>query len=46
MIRLASVAATAKGEDICSVVMNTLSEREVDLSKIVSVTTDGVRSMT
>ncbi|GLV39534.1 hypothetical protein CBL_20438, partial [Carabus blaptoides fortunei] len=46
MISLASIATTTRGIDICNVVVNALAEREIDLSKIVSVTTDGARSMT
>jgi len=33
------------GENICEVVVNALGNIELDLSKIVSVTTDGAQSM-
>lgn len=37
---------TTKGLDICNAVMEALEKREICLSKIVSVTTDGARSLT
>lgn len=46
LISLISLATTTKGIDICNAVVKALTEREIDLSKIVSVTTDGARSMT
>ena len=45
LISLASLETTTKGIDICAVVKD-LSERKLDLSKIVSVSTDGACSMT
>ena len=44
MKSLTSLAAATKGIDISNVVINVLAEREVDLSKIVSVIGDGARS--
>ncbi|GFU90103.1 general transcription factor II-I repeat domain-containing protein 2A [Trichonephila clavipes] len=36
---------TTKGPDICTAVRNSLAEKEFDLKKIVSVTTDGASNM-
>ncbi|GFX52836.1 general transcription factor II-I repeat domain-containing protein 2A [Trichonephila clavipes] len=36
---------TTKGTDICTAVRNSLAEKEIDLKKIVSVTTDGAPNM-
>ncbi|GFV43055.1 general transcription factor II-I repeat domain-containing protein 2A [Trichonephila clavipes] len=36
---------TTKGTDICTAVRNLLAEKEIDLKKIVSVTTDGAPNM-
>ena len=46
MISLVSLATTTKGIDICNAVVKALIERVIDLSKMVSVTTDGARNMT
>lgn len=43
---LVSLQVTTKRTDICKAVVNTLSEANVDFSKIVSVTTDGAPNMT
>ena len=45
LISLASLKTT-RGIDICDAVVKDLSEKKVDLSKIVSVSTDGACSMT
>ncbi|CAI6355588.1 unnamed protein product [Macrosiphum euphorbiae] len=41
LVKLVSLQETTKGTDICKAVVNTLSEANVDFSRIVSVTTDG-----
>ena len=46
LISLASLETTTRGIDICNAVKKDLSERKLDLSKIVSVLTDGACSMT
>ena len=46
LISLASLETTTRGIDICNAVVKELSERKLDLSKIVSVSTDGACSMT
>lgn len=46
LVKLVSLQETTKGTDICKAVVNTLSEANVDFSRIVSVTTDGAPSMT
>lgn len=45
LIALTSLPTTTKGTDICSAVKNSLAEKEIDLSKIVSITTDAAPSM-
>jgi hypothetical protein len=45
LIKLASIPAKTTGENICEVVVNVLENAGLDLSKIVSVTTDGAPSM-
>ncbi|GFT72726.1 general transcription factor II-I repeat domain-containing protein 2A [Trichonephila clavipes] len=42
LIAITSLLTTTKGTDICTAVRNSLAEKEVDLKKIVSVTTDVV----
>ena len=46
LISLASLETTTRGIDICNAVVKDLSERKLDLSKIVSVSTDCACSMT
>ena len=46
MISLASLETTTRGIDICNAVVKQLTERKLDLSKTVSVSTDGAGSMT
>ena len=47
LISLSSLETTTRGIDIlCNAVVKDLSERKLDLSKIVSVSTDGACSMT
>ena len=46
LISLASLETTTKGIDICKAVVKQLTEKKLDLSKIVSVITDGAGSMT
>ena len=46
LISFASLETTTRGIDICNAVVKDLSERRLDLSKIVSVSTDGACSMT
>ncbi|GFV05553.1 general transcription factor II-I repeat domain-containing protein 2A [Trichonephila clavipes] len=41
LIAITSLLITAKGTDICTAVRNSLAEKEIDLKKIVPVTTDG-----
>ncbi|GFV25913.1 general transcription factor II-I repeat domain-containing protein 2A [Trichonephila clavipes] len=41
LIAITSLLTTTKGTDICTAVRNSLAEKEIDLKKIVSVTTDG-----
>ncbi|GFV94641.1 RNase H domain-containing protein [Trichonephila clavipes] len=42
---ITSLLTTTKGTDICTAVRNSLAEKEIDLKKIVSVTTDGAPNM-
>ena len=46
LISLASLETTTRGIDICNAVVKQLTERKLDLFKIVSVSTDGASSMT
>ena len=46
LISLASLETTTRGIDKCNAVVKQLTERKLDLSKIVSVSTDGASSMT
>ena len=46
LISLASLETITRGIDICNAVVKQLTERKLDLSKIVSVLTDGAGSMT
>ncbi|GBM08122.1 hypothetical protein AVEN_214456-1 [Araneus ventricosus] len=41
LIAITSLLTTTKGTDFCTAVKNSLAEKEIDLKKIVSVTTDG-----
>ncbi|GFT33742.1 uncharacterized protein TNCV_4382621 [Trichonephila clavipes] len=41
LIAITSLLTTTKGTDICTAVRDSLAEKEIDLKKIVSVTTDG-----
>ncbi|GFW59193.1 general transcription factor II-I repeat domain-containing protein 2A [Trichonephila clavipes] len=45
LIAITSLLTTTKGTDICTAVRNSLAEKEIDLKKIVSVTTDGASNM-
>ncbi|GFU19668.1 general transcription factor II-I repeat domain-containing protein 2A [Trichonephila clavipes] len=45
LIAITSLLTTTKGTDICTAVRNSLVEKEYDLKKIVSVTTDGAPNM-
>ncbi|GFT53914.1 general transcription factor II-I repeat domain-containing protein 2A [Trichonephila clavipes] len=45
LIEITSLLTTTKGTDICTAVRNSLAEKEIDLKKIVSVTTDGAPNM-
>ncbi|GFV79043.1 general transcription factor II-I repeat domain-containing protein 2A [Trichonephila clavipes] len=45
LIAITSLLTTSKGTDICTAVINSLAEKEIDLKKIVSVTTDGAPNM-
>ena len=45
LISLASLETITRGIDICNAVVKQLTERKLDLSKIVSVSTDGAGSM-
>lgn len=45
MINLVTLPERNTGADICKAVMNELSIRQIDISKVVSVTTDGAPSM-
>ncbi|GFV23817.1 uncharacterized protein TNCV_960111 [Trichonephila clavipes] len=45
LIAITSFLTTTKGPDICMAVRNSLAEKEIDLKKIVSVTTDGAPNM-
>ncbi|GFW01970.1 uncharacterized protein TNCV_1148501 [Trichonephila clavipes] len=45
LIAITSLIITTKGTDICTAVRNSLAEKEIDLKRIVSVTTDGAPNM-
>ncbi|GFX16472.1 uncharacterized protein TNCV_22431 [Trichonephila clavipes] len=45
LIAITSLLTTTKGTYICTAVRNSLSEKDIDLKKIVSVTTDGAPNM-
>ncbi|GFX96220.1 SCAN domain-containing protein 3 [Trichonephila clavipes] len=45
LIAITLLLTTTKGTDICTAVRNSLAEKEIDLKKIVSVTTDGAPNM-
>ncbi|GFW76673.1 uncharacterized protein TNCV_4943901 [Trichonephila clavipes] len=45
LIGITSLLTTTKGTDICTAVRDSLAEKEIDLKKIVSVTTDGAPNM-
>ncbi|GFY26507.1 DUF4371 domain-containing protein [Trichonephila clavipes] len=45
LIAIISLLTTTKGTDICTAVKNSLAEKEIDLKKIVSVTTDDASNM-
>ncbi|GFY00856.1 general transcription factor II-I repeat domain-containing protein 2A [Trichonephila clavipes] len=45
LIAITSLLTTTKGTDICTAVRNSLAEKEIDLKRIVSVTTDGAPNM-
>ncbi|GFY06535.1 DUF4371 domain-containing protein [Trichonephila clavipes] len=45
LIAITSLLITTKGTDICTAVRNSLAEKEIDLKRIVSVTTDGTPNM-
>lgn len=46
LISLTSLVTTIKGIDVCNAIVNARTEREIDLSKIVSLTTHGACSRT
>ncbi|GFT15669.1 SCAN domain-containing protein 3 [Trichonephila clavipes] len=45
LIAITSLLITTKGIDICTAVRNSLAEKEIDLKRIVSVTTNGAPNM-
>ncbi|GFW01119.1 SCAN domain-containing protein 3 [Trichonephila clavipes] len=45
LIAITSLLITTKATDICTAVRNSLAEKEIDLKRIVSVTTDGAPNM-
>ncbi|GFX92653.1 general transcription factor II-I repeat domain-containing protein 2A [Trichonephila clavipes] len=45
LIAITSLLTTTKSPDICTAVRNSLAEKEINLKKIVSVTTDGAANM-
>ncbi|XP_071978773.1 general transcription factor II-I repeat domain-containing protein 2-like [Engystomops pustulosus] len=45
LIKLVSVPTSTSGSEICKVVMQTFCDLSIDISKIVSVTTDGAPNM-
>ena len=40
LLSLETLSSNTTGKDICDIVVNMLRERNIDMSKIVSVTTD------
>ncbi|XP_069181810.1 general transcription factor II-I repeat domain-containing protein 2A-like [Procambarus clarkii] len=46
MVALASLPELTTGAEICKTVVNEFSTRQIDISKVVSVTTDGAPNMT
>ncbi|XP_069157024.1 SCAN domain-containing protein 3-like [Procambarus clarkii] len=46
MVALASLPERTTGAEICKTVVNEFSTRQIDISKVVSVTTDGAPNMT
>ncbi|GFY14108.1 uncharacterized protein TNCV_3612971 [Trichonephila clavipes] len=45
LIAITSLLITTKGIDICTAIRNSLAEKEIDLKRIVSVTTNGAPNM-
>ncbi|GFX10330.1 transposable element Tcb1 transposase [Trichonephila clavipes] len=45
LIAITSLLTTTKGTDICTAVRNSLAEKDIDLKRIVSATTDGASNM-
>ena len=45
LLSLETLSSNTTGKDICEIVVNMLRERTIDMSKIVSVTTDGAPNM-
>ncbi|GFS51477.1 general transcription factor II-I repeat domain-containing protein 2A [Trichonephila clavipes] len=45
LIAITSLLTATKGTDSCTAIRNSLAEKEIDLRKIVSVTTDGAANM-
>ena len=45
LLRLETLSSNTTWKDICEIVINMLRERNIDMSKIVSVTTDGAPNM-
>ncbi|GFS81309.1 general transcription factor II-I repeat domain-containing protein 2A [Trichonephila clavipes] len=45
LIAITSLLTTTEGKDICTAVRNSLAEKEIDLKKIVSVTTNSTPNM-
>ncbi|GFY01955.1 general transcription factor II-I repeat domain-containing protein 2A [Trichonephila clavipes] len=45
LIAITSLLTTTKCTDICTAVRNSLAEKDIDLKKIVSVTSDGASNM-
>jgi hypothetical protein len=45
LVNLVSLPENTTGAEICKAVVNELTNRQLDLSKIVSVATDGAPSM-
>ena len=45
LLSLETLSLSTTGKDVCDIVVNLLHDRKIDMSKIVSVTTDGAPSM-
>ena len=45
LLSLETLSSNTTGKDICEIVVNMLREKNIDMSKIVSVTTDGAPNM-